>query len=156
MTDLADLRARVEEANGPDRESDARLWTWLNGWTFRKVCHLGHTIGGQPTFSFRTSDGDKALHVVPAYTASLDAVLTLVGEKQPGREGELLNEAMEDMAVRGWRADQPFAPQLARYLLSALLAALPASGSEAKPTSPQTVDAEPGMPPIHLQGGGNG
>jgi len=129
---LAELRGMVEAATGPNEQLDAEIiqalfvprghveqsrinarWCIYDGSTDRQ---------GRP----RLWEATGKLHQIKqsSPTASLDAVLALVGEKQAGREGELLNDAMGDMASCGWRPDQPYGPQLARYLILALLSAL--------------------------------
>ena len=87
MTDrtaLLALAGRVERLTGPDREVDAEIWLAVTpGATRRKTsyvhaatqrtCELDETRVLQP-------DGRRELVIVPNYTASLDAALTLVLE----------------------------------------------------------------------------
>lgn len=72
--DLIALAARVEQAQGPDRELDAAIATML-GWTEVHGSVLRPDFrGGRPPGVIDWWD------IVPIYTASLDAALTLVPE----------------------------------------------------------------------------
>jgi len=130
---LADLRARVEAATGADRVLDWQVGAATGHSSF------DHDSALWPPFR----EGSRAEKAVPAYTASLDAVLALVGEKLPGWHVNELHQRPDeplwwaDLLVREiegppgdeptWRANAHAAtPALA--LLSALLAALDASG----------------------------
>ena len=59
MSDLADLKRRVEEATGPDRELDVELWV----------------------IDPKDSEPESA---IPPYTASLDATVALIERVMPG------------------------------------------------------------------------
>lgn len=130
MSPLSELQARVEAAVGPDRELDARVaeamgWTSLDGlW--------GTLRGLRPVCpnSSRVSE-------VPYFTADLNAVLALVGERLPHAWPTLKipPAGRTDLvpAARLHSSDewvQAKTPALA--LLSALLKALDDSGSEGK------------------------
>lgn len=108
---LQALLTRVEAATRPDREIDGPLYC------------LSDPVIAQ-CWPHWTSEQRESL--TPPYTASLDAALELV-EQQNGSgidAAQMLHEALEDMANGGWRDDQPIGPQIARYLLAALLKAL--------------------------------
>lgn len=64
---MSDLIERLERATGPSAELDARIWCELNGSDYIAP----HTWEGQ--------SGKLYVHdyTVPAYTASIDAALTL-------------------------------------------------------------------------------
>ena len=67
---LNELISKVENASGPDREIDA-LIAPLKGL---RVIDEGHPIGRM------CYDDIDAAHLLPRYTASLDATMTLVGD----------------------------------------------------------------------------
>lgn len=99
--DLEELACRVEGLTGPDREVDADIWAsinggyieealygpvvWINdkGWVKHKVA-LGDGIWRERELLGRAD-------TAPAYTASLDAAMTLVKEDafwRVGHDGE--------------------------------------------------------------------
>jgi hypothetical protein len=106
ISDLEALLARVEGATGADREIDL-----LIGEHFGEADHSGP--------AYHRPHRLWARH----YTASLDAALALVERSGvPGIDAaQLLHQALEDMANGGWRDDQALAPQIALYLIAALL-----------------------------------
>lgn len=70
---LADLIERLEKASGPDREIDASIagetgWTHMDAWVLSD--------------SYWIAPNDEKHEAVPTYTASLDAALTLLTERQ--------------------------------------------------------------------------
>ncbi len=85
MVEMDALIQRVEAATGPDRELDAMVRAAAERVSFVKM------IGKS---AFRTSGGDRGLYDTPAYTASLDAAVSLVPS------GCLL-VAMSDIAADG-------------------------------------------------------
>lgn len=79
---MSDLIARLEAAEEPSRELDTEIWlacvpgTTRNQWSYTHVatgrlCDINETRELQP-------DGCRRLVIVPNYTASIDAALTLV------------------------------------------------------------------------------
>jgi hypothetical protein len=65
MTDLSALADEIERLDGPSREMDGTIYVAIYGPDKRMVC------------------GDATADDVPAYTASLDAALTLMPEGSP-------------------------------------------------------------------------
>lgn len=126
----ANLISKLEGLSGPDREVGREVLLAC-GW--RKT-FVGHFYGPMhlwsPSGAGRSYDED----VLPCPTASIDAAIGLIEEKQ-GEIGttaaDLLHEAINDMLTNGWRPDRPQAPQIARAALIALLRALETEGSEA-------------------------
>jgi hypothetical protein len=71
---MDELIERLEKATGPDRELDGAIALSL-GWTFQKMkgdSKPYYRKPGETTYYMRSE--------VPAYTASIDAALTLVPE----------------------------------------------------------------------------
>ena len=83
MTDLTELSRRVSEADGPSRELDAEIWLALDPRNTRKQWSYVHEATGRTCEVDETWDATRRLIIVPAYTASLDAVATLIAEKLP-------------------------------------------------------------------------
>jgi hypothetical protein len=105
---LLALADRCEKATGPDRELECRIWCALNGHTF-DLCK--QVVGDLSKWE-----------VAPAYTASLDAAMTLASNpefRQFGGPLGLLREAM-DRLFRAKADDDA----LARFLTAASLRAL--------------------------------
>jgi hypothetical protein len=82
---LHTLAARVERLTEPDRAVDAEIWlactegATRNQWSYVhqvtwRICEVDETRELQP-------DGSRRLIVVPAYTSSLDAAMTLVASE---------------------------------------------------------------------------
>ena len=78
MGDLLELAARCEAATGPDREIDCRISLELSGIAYgdSDVAEM-LLYRDEPTGYGRYRPADEH---VPAYTASLDAAMTLVPE----------------------------------------------------------------------------
>lgn len=77
---LSEFIARLEKAEGPDRELDAEL-ARFEGWTFEKMKGDAHPYWRKPdttAYYMRERNGP------PAYTVSLDASLALVERVMPG------------------------------------------------------------------------
>ncbi len=119
---LKALLARVEGARGPDRELDARIEAAL--MQGQRGDHLRALIAAEfasrkvherEFWILRASDWQA-----PKYTASLDAALALV-ERQKRGPLQMLHEAQLSLEARGYRTDQPMAPQLALAVILVLL-----------------------------------
>ena len=82
--DLVELASRVEAATGPDRKIDA-LIADATGWWAAERERLG---------PFAPTVLEAA-----AFTASLDAAMALVPERQAS---ECLNDAVETLGLAGW------------------------------------------------------
>lgn len=95
MTDLADLKRRVEEAIGPDRELDAAIRAAFFGDMLFCDFETGSYHGecpspgcGKPlglhderrSYPARWEEDDR----LPPYTASLDATVALIERVKPG------------------------------------------------------------------------
>ncbi len=78
-TALLALAARCEAATGPDRELDAAIWLASVIGATREQWDYTHEASGRLCHMDETRDASRRLIIVPAYTASLDAAMTLVG-----------------------------------------------------------------------------
>lgn len=151
---LDDLRARVEAATGPDRETDVLVAVAM-GWRT-------HPTGW-------VDPGGVIRAVSPFYTRSLDAVLALAGEKLPGwgwqvEGGEVVrktgalatlmapyDETASITDPRGWsQHTKALGATPALALLSALLAALASDGASSRPLADDQGQV-PGDTPISTQ-----
>jgi hypothetical protein len=95
MTDLKDLRERVEKAEWPDRELDGLVWISLDlgadiHWSGndllavkegRETLKVGWIDPGKYQRNFALWNLEKE---VPYYTASIDAAVGLIERKLPG------------------------------------------------------------------------
>lgn len=79
------LLVRVEAAEGPDRELDARIWCVLNERTFAEIAleRVPYSIA-TPSFVKFAEGGALRLSTIEAVTASLDASLALCERVLPG------------------------------------------------------------------------
>lgn len=75
---LSELAARVEAAMGSDRELDAQIWIAVTPGATRRELRGIHKASGKEQVIDETREPDGRLIVVPAFTASLDAAMTLV------------------------------------------------------------------------------
>jgi hypothetical protein len=78
MTDT--LADRMEGLTGPCRETDAEVWCLMRGAQLVNWDSLAGPV-------FRDRDGTILVagrKIIPSYTASLEAVAALIGEKLPG------------------------------------------------------------------------
>jgi hypothetical protein len=86
MTDLTALIERVESGAGADRSIDGEVFIALSAecQAAGRVDHLCGVVGWWP------KDGPyESARNVPAYTSSLDAVLSLIEAKLPGMSWEV-------------------------------------------------------------------
>jgi len=116
--EIVRLAERVEQAAGPDRELDAAI-----------ILSLGHAVehptGDEWFYQPANKMGRKQ---VPAYTASLDAAMTLAPE---GQESAVLHDAWRAVSnfhalhIRFWKrdADGDYGQALARQVAAAALRA---------------------------------
>lgn len=159
---LTELLARAEVAEGPDRVLDLLIFAGMDPLSsgHQMMSDPGRRDGSRGSwfvpaqeFTLEKWAGREAeaadWHNPPDYTASLDDVLALVERKLGDWPLTILDEAIEDMGQRGYRMDQPFAPQLARYVLAALLKALiaVASGEAAAPLPTEREDSRASLNP---------
>ena len=77
------LALRCEQATGPDRELDADIWLLCVPGAARKHTSYFHKASGRECVIDETRDVTGRLIIVPAYSASLDAALTLVPDGSP-------------------------------------------------------------------------
>ena len=146
---LSALLERVEACQGPDRELDADLWWVLQHGDAERVFNTGAL--GMPTARPATLPIPAGLgragvrSYAPAYTASVDAALALIGRVLPGHASAVGTMAFE-VARKPWGCiwtptgavlKQAEAATPAMALCAALLAAM--IGEEAKPSPPSTV-----------------
>lgn len=88
MTSIADLIKRVEGAQGPDREID-RLIMPIAGYVLEQRLRDKKAWWYRATTTARLSDELFAPYGgIPRYTASVDAVISLIGEKIGTDEAE--------------------------------------------------------------------
>lgn len=144
---LSALLERVEAATGPDHEVNGRLYCLANGYTYRGSCpEMGPPPTGQSYVAYYTpANGEQTPRYCPAYTASVDAALALIGRVLPGHASAVGTMAFE-VARKPWGCiwtptgavlKQAEAATPALALCAALLAAM--IGEEAKPSPPSTV-----------------
>ena len=93
MSDLTDLKRRVEEATGPDRDLDCLLQAAL----VHKVPAVRSSAWNPPRFFANpTPDVDwigyDLAETSPRYTASLDATVALIERVLPGAEIEMWSD----------------------------------------------------------------
>ena len=75
---LLALAERVEAATGADRELDAQVWlACVPGTTRNELCYI-HKASSRECVIDETRDANRRLIIVPYYTASLDAAMSLV------------------------------------------------------------------------------
>jgi hypothetical protein len=93
---LLGLADRCEQATGPDRELDCEIWADANDLKLEwqgncLVAGIEGVIGwidpGEHSRNFSTNRSATGPAAIPAYTASLDAAMTLVPEGYNGRLG---------------------------------------------------------------------
>lgn len=83
MTDLMELASRVEAGEGPDRELDAAIGVAVAGYFLGEPRYPGaeRRYGYVDKEGCRVEPGNGAAdRLIPPYTASLDAAMTLVPE----------------------------------------------------------------------------
>lgn len=71
------LALRCEQATGADRELDAEIWLACVPGATREQTSYFHKASGRECVIDETRDATGRLIIVPSYTASLDAALTL-------------------------------------------------------------------------------
>ncbi len=83
MTDILELAKRVEALDGPDREVDALIWALVEPQEHDRRC----SFDGMKYAGHVHTKTEKKAHIkrlaeynAPAFTASLDAAMTLVPE----------------------------------------------------------------------------
>jgi hypothetical protein len=135
MADLADLIARLQAAEGPDRGLDAEIaaaiqrvpewpkYTHLPGCTFDFV--PDERDAGWVSVYVTSPDGRQRnpehCRPVPAYTASIDAALSLVPDGLPWEVGAFGDRATK-FAATVFNADHTCPPE--RYQIEAPTPAL--------------------------------
>ncbi len=77
---LLELAEWCEAAEGPDRELDAQIWLACVPGSTRSELRYWHAAIGKECVIDETRQADGRLIVVPAYSASIDAAMTLVPE----------------------------------------------------------------------------
>ena len=78
MTDLSPLIAKLEAATEGSRELDAEIWLFVTPGATRKQSSYIHKATQIRCFIDETRQADGHLIIVPHYTTSIDAALTLV------------------------------------------------------------------------------
>ncbi len=125
---VSDVIARLEAATGADRELE-KLIALACGWSAPDIDGVcGPNYDKRDAYKWRTPTGEAFGWFPPAYTASLDAALALVGEKLPEWWPELIlrqSDASAKVCAEGNRAFYAKAPTPALAVLLALFRALP-------------------------------
>jgi hypothetical protein len=127
---LLDLAERCEKASGPDRELDAAIEVVL------QLNAPGKLINYIGPFAFDGDNDDGSVTVwagkqkiaryrPPAFTASLDAAMTLADDNEITT---LLNEATERLSTAGWLVGH-YRESLILFFAAAALRARAAGGS---------------------------
>jgi hypothetical protein len=80
MADLTSLIERIEAATGGDRELDAEIWLACTPGATRDKWSYIHKATGRECTVDETRNATGRLIIVPEYTTSIDAALTLVPE----------------------------------------------------------------------------
>jgi hypothetical protein len=132
---LMELAARCEAAEGPDRELDASIWLATTEGATRERWDYTHKATGKLCHMDETRDASRHLITVPAYTASLDAAMTLVPEHCCWLAGDykgMANTAFwqgRHQYARGWASvsdtgEPPGDPAMPTYRSHAMTPAL--------------------------------
>lgn len=79
---LRDLRVRVQEAKGPDRELDYVIAEWVFGDMFGQYRYI-RAAGDNGWFSDTPAVGARCLAPPQDYTSSIDATVALVEKRFP-------------------------------------------------------------------------
>lgn len=74
---MSEIIERLEKASGPDRELDAEIWLATTPGATRRKRTYTHQATGTPCEIDETRDASHRLIIVPPYTSSIDAALTL-------------------------------------------------------------------------------
>lgn len=147
---IRDLIDRLEHAVEPDREIDAAIWLALVPGTTRKQWSYTHTASGRVCEVDETREASGRLVTVPAYTASLDAIMALYETLLPATSLDMSARRKGSGVIpahaRIWSDKPPLtfgdppplgfsrghtpALALCRALLKALYAQEPESGAE--------------------------
>ena len=80
MTSLTSLIERIEAATGGDRELDAEIWLACTPGATRDKWSYVHRATGRECTVDETRNATDRLIIVPSYTTSIDAALTLLPE----------------------------------------------------------------------------
>lgn len=122
MADLLVLADRVEKLTGPDCDLEAEIWLACTPGATRNKWSYVHKATGRECTVDETRDVTDRLIIVPSFTASLDAVLTLLPE---GLEFEFTNLYGVAAVGMGLNTESPcYARREDGNLTLALLAAI--------------------------------
>jgi hypothetical protein len=80
MTDYTHLLDRLTNATGADRELDTLIWLTVTDGSYRKKWNYTHSATGRVCEMDETRDKFGHLVLVPAYSESIDAAMSLVPE----------------------------------------------------------------------------
>lgn len=80
MADLLVLADRVEKLTGPDRDLEAEIWLACTPGATRDKWSYIHKATGRECTVDETRDATDRLIIVPSFTASIEAALTLLPE----------------------------------------------------------------------------
>lgn len=125
-TTLLALAERVERTEGPSRELDVDIWLATTPGATRKAWSYRHKATGRDCTVDETRDATGRLVLVPEFSASLDAAMTL---KRPTRGYSMQGcGPVNYAAVYGQASKRCATPALA--LLAAILRALAVESEE--------------------------
>lgn len=84
MQKLEELIAALEKSTGPDRELDTQIWLLFTDGATRRTTHVKSATNQWAPYDIdETRDETGKLIIVPAYTASIDAAVTLIARVLP-------------------------------------------------------------------------
>lgn len=117
---MSDLIQKLQSADGPSRELDAEIWAHVGGWKLvtqedgvevRAERYDGDVVSEWESVGFIDSGGHFRVYMsfeedLPAYSASLDAALALVGEIAPENARFEICKWSKDWAVKwlNWKS----------------------------------------------------
>lgn len=95
------LIERLEKATGPDRELEVEIWLAITDGSYRKKWSYTHSATGRLCEIDETRDKFGHLVLVPDYTSSIDAAMTLV----PPNHLHMVGNAGLSDGAKEYRAD---------------------------------------------------
>ena len=120
------LALRCEQATGPDRELDAAIWLLCVPGATRMQWSYVHIATERTCEIDETRDASGKLIIVPTYSASLDAALTLVPDGHASAVGTMAFKDSDKLpwatywTPQGW----PYSTEAATPALALCAAAL--------------------------------
>lgn len=125
-THLKELIGRLERCAGPDRELDKQIWIAVTPGATRKKTIIKAAHGQWPDYELdETRDATYKFIVVPEFTSSLDAAISLVPRPMCWNGGEV-NEDDQPWACITDSEGADYAATAATPILALCIAALKA------------------------------